>query len=148
MVTVRQLLESKQDKRIFTISPNETTYEALKIMAEHNVGAVVVMENNRLAGLVSEREYSRRIALEGKSSKLTPVRETMNTKLLVIDPDKTVEDCMALMTDKHIRYLPVIEDNHFIGIVSIGDVVKSIIAQQKRNIEHLERYVTGGEYGF
>lgn len=147
MATVRQILEFKSPRIIVTISPEATTYEALQLMARHNIGCVAVTENDRLVGLLTEREYARRIVLEGKKSRHTPVRETMIDKLLVVDPDKTVEDCMKLMSDKHIRYLPVIEGEQFVGIISVGDIVKTVIAQQRQNIEHLERYISGGEYG-
>lgn len=148
MATVRQLLDSKTPRPIVTISPEKTTYDALKLMAEHDIGAIAVMEHGRLVGLLTEREYARRIVLEGKKSRNTPVRETMIEKLLVVDPDKTVEDCMSLMTERKIRYLPVIEGSEFIGLVSIGDVVRALIVKQQRDLEHMERYIHGGEYGF
>ncbi len=148
MATVRQLLESKTPRPLITISPDQTTYEALKLMADHDIGAVAVMEHGRLVGLLTEREYARRIVLEGKKSRNTPVRETMIDKLLVVDPDKTIEDCMNLMTSKKIRYLPVIENSEMVGLVSIGDVVKSMIAKQQSDLEHMTRYIQGGEYGF
>ena len=147
MATVRQILESKKPRVIVTVEPEKTTYEALQLMAEHDIGCVAVLEGGKLIGLLTEREYARRIVLEGKKSRSTPVRETMLSKLLVVDPDKTVEDCMKLMTEKHIRYLPVIDEGRFVGLISVGDVVKAVIAQQAKNIEHLERYITGGEYG-
>lgn len=147
MATVRQILAEKKHPQIFTITPERTTYEALQIMAERDIGAVAVMDHGKLVGLLTEREYARRIVLEGKKSRNTPVRETMQAKVLVVDPDQTVEDCMTLMTDHHIRYLPVIEEGRFIGLISMGDVVKTVIAQQARSLEHLERYISGGEYG-
>lgn len=147
MATVRQILAQKQHGRIHSISPDRTTYEALQIMAQHDIGAVAVLEHGRLIGLLTEREYARRIVLEGRKSRNTPVRDTMQTKLLVVEPSQSVEDCMTLMTEHHIRYLPVMEADRFIGLISIGDVVKSVIAQQASNLEHMERYISGGEYG-
>jgi CBS domain-containing protein len=147
MATVRQILDLKTPRVVVTLSPDATNYEALQLMAKHNIGCVAIVENERLVGLLTEREYARRIVLQGKTSRHTPIRETMIDKLLVVDPDKTVEDCMKLMSDKHIRYLPVIDKDEFVGIVSIGDVVKTMLAQQRQNIEHLERYISGGEYG-
>jgi CBS domain-containing protein len=147
MATVRQILSGKKSLQVHTIAPERTTYEALQIMARHDLGCVAVIEAGKLVGLLTEREYARRIVLEGKKSRNTPVRDTMLKKFLVVDPDQTVEDCMALMTDHHIRYLPVIEEGRFVGIISIGDIVKTVIAQQARSLEHLERYISGGEYG-
>ena len=147
MAIVRQILANKRQGQVHSISPERTTYEALQIMAQYDIGAVAVVEGNKLIGLLTEREYARRIVLEGKKSRNTPVRDTMMTRLLTVDPDQTIEDCMGLMTDHHIRYLPVIEDGKFVGIISIGDVVKTVIAQQARSLEHLERYISGGEYG-
>ena len=147
MATVSQILAAKPDRPLVSIHPGKTTYEALQLMAQYDIGAVAVIENDRLVGLVTEREYARRIVLEGKKSRNTPVRDTMQNRLLVVDPQMTTADCMTLMTRNHIRYLPVLDSGHFIGIVSIGDVVKALLADQQRNIEDLERYIQGGEYG-
>lgn len=147
MATVRQILDLKNNRDIYWIDPGRTTYEALQLMAAKDIGAVAVLKQGRLVGLLTERDYARRIVLEGKKSRNTPVRDTMCTRLYSVGPDKTVEDCMALMTDKHIRYLPVIESEKFVGLISMGDVVKTVIAEQQQNLEHLERYISGGEYG-
>lgn len=147
MATVRQILEGKQRRELYWIEPERTTYEALQIMAEADIGAVAVLDSGKLIGLLTEREYARRIVLEGKKSRNTPVRDTMNKNLMAVTPDTTVEECMRIMTDKHIRYLPVIEDGKLTGLISIGDVVKTVIALQQANLEHMERYIAGGEYG-
>lgn len=142
MKTVRQLLEGKRHKLI-SISPEATVYEALQMMSEQDVGALVVMESERLVGIFSERDYARKIILHGKSSRETLVREIMTGKVVVVRPGQTVEDCMALMTDKRIRHLPVLEENRIIGVVSIGDVVKEMLSEQKFIIEQLESYIMG-----
>jgi CBS domain-containing protein len=142
MKTVRQLLEGKRHKLI-TISPEATVYEALQTMSEHDVGALVVMESERLVGIFSERDYARKIILHGKSSKDTLVREIMTGKVVVVRPSQTVEDCMALMTDKRVRHLPVFEESRIIGVVSIGDVVKEMLSEQKFIIQQLESYIMG-----
>jgi CBS domain-containing protein len=142
MKTVRQLLEGKRHKLI-SISPEATVYEALQTMSEHDVGALMVMEGERLVGMFSERDYARKIILYGKSSKDTLVREIMTGKVVVVRPNQTVEDCMALMTDKRIRHLPVHEESRIIGVVSIGDVVKEMLSEQKFIIEQLESYIMG-----
>ena len=144
MTTVRKLLDDKSHQSLVTIAPDRSTYEALQIMAEKDIGAVIVMENGQYLGLLTEREYARRIVLHGKTSRHTPVGETMNRSLPSVSADTTLDDCMALMTEQRVRYLPVFENNELIGVVSIGDVVKNVIANQALNIDHLERYITGG----
>ncbi len=147
MATVRQILDLKKKREIYWIDPDRTTYEALQIMASKDIGAVAVLDQGRLVGLLTERDYARRIVLEGKKSRNTPVRDTMCSRLYTVDPDKTVEDCMAIMTDNHIRYIPVMDNDEFVGLISMGDVVKTVIAEQQQSLEHLERYISGGEYG-
>ncbi|MEQ9824356.1 MAG: CBS domain-containing protein [Puniceicoccaceae bacterium] len=147
MNTVRNILDQKIPHVSITISPDKTTFEALELMDKHDVGAILVMENNKLVGLFTERDYSRKVILMGRASRETPVRDTMLDKLLVVPPSMSVEDCMKLMTEKRIRYLPVMEEDRFIGIVSIGDVLKSVLNAQAQSINHLERYITGGDYG-
>lgn len=142
MKTVRHLLEGKRHKLI-SASPDDTVYDALKKMAEHDVGALIVMEGDQLVGIFSERDYARKIILHGKSSKDTLVREIMTSKVLFVRPNQTVEDCMALMTDKRVRHLPVLDDGKVIGVVSIGDVVKEMLSEQKFIIEQLEHYIMG-----
>ena len=147
MSTVRNILDQKVPRFFVTISPDKTTLEAIEMMAKHDVGSVIVMDGDKLVGLFSEREYARKVILMGRSSRDTPVSETMIDKLLVVSPTMTTEECMQLMTEKRIRYLPVMEGNKLIGIVSIGDVVKAIMTAQAHNIEHLERYITASDFG-
>ncbi len=142
MTSVLQLLEPKS-KQLITISPERSTYEALQLMAQHDIGAILVMEQDRFVGLLTEREYARRIVLHGKTSRHTPVRDTMNRDLLTVPPEASIEECMSLMTEKRIRYLPVLEKDHLIGLISIGDVVKHIIQEQSAHLDHLQRYITG-----
>jgi CBS domain-containing protein len=142
MKTVRQLLEAKRHKLI-SASPGQTVYEALRKMAEHDVGALIVMEGEQLVGVFSERDYARKIILHGKSSKDTLVREIMTGNVITVRPGQTVDDCMGLMTDRRIRHLPVLEDGRVIGVISIGDVVKEMLSEQKFIIEQLEHYITG-----
>src|SRR5262245_50776901 len=125
MKTIRQLLESKSKGReVFSIAPGALVFEALKLMAEKDVGALVVIEGGRLAGIISERDYARKVILHGKSSHDISVREIMTSKVITVHPAQTVSDCMALMTDKRVRHLPVIEGERLIGLLSIGDLVK------------------------
>jgi CBS domain-containing protein len=148
MVTVRSILDHKIPRVLISVSPDQSAFEAIQLMAKHDIGAVVVMEQERLVGLFTEREYARKVILMGRASKDTPVKAAMIDKLLVISPDMTTQDCMQLMTEKRIRYLPVIDRNGpFLGIISIGDVVKAVIDAQAHNIEHLERYLTASDYG-
>jgi CBS domain-containing protein len=143
MKNVRLILESKGDP-VYCITPNATVYEALIIMADKNIGALVVLDDERVVGILSERDYARKVILHGKSSKELPVREIMSKTVHSVHPDESIEDCMEKMTDKRIRHLPVIEDGRLAGIISIGDVVKAIIAEQESTIKHLENYITGG----
>ncbi len=143
MHTIRQLLRSK-GYDIWSIVPQATAYEALQIMSEKDVGALLVIDDEEnLVGIFSERDYARKVILKGKSSKDTSVGELMTDVVFSIDPQDTIQDCMALMTTKHIRHLPVIKNERLIGIVTIGDVVKQIISDQESTIRHLEKYITG-----
>ena len=142
MTTIAQLLNAK-GKQIWLVEPKATIFEALEIMSEKGIGALLVMEDGKLKGIFSERDYARKVILKGKSSKETPVGELMTKKVFYIDPQKTTNDCMAMMTAKRIRHVPVIEDNQVIGIVTIGDVVNQIISEQEVTINHLENYITG-----
>jgi CBS domain-containing protein len=128
------------------MAPDAKVYDALKLMADKNVGAVLVMDADCLVGILSERDYARKVILHGKSSKETPVREIMTGRVVYVRPEQTTEECMALMTDKRVRHLPVLEDEKVIGVISIGDVVKSIISEQGFIIEQLERYISGTVY--
>ena len=142
MTTIAQLLNAKGDQ-IWSVEPKATIFEALEIMSEKEIGALLVMEDGKLTGIFSERDYARKVILKGKSSKETAVGELMTKKVFYIDPQKTINDCMAMMTAKRIRHVPVIEDNQVVGIVTIGDVVNQIISEQEVTINHLENYITG-----
>jgi CBS domain-containing protein len=142
MKMVKQLLEAK-GYDVWTIAPDASVYEALKLMADKNVGALLVLEAGKVVGIISERDYARKVILKGKFSKDTPVREIMSTRLIFVRPEQTVEECMALMSDQHIRHLPVMAGEDLVGIVSIGDLVKSIISDQEFLIENLQAYIVG-----
>ena len=142
MKTVSMLLQSKGDD-VWSVSPGTTVYDALVLMAEKNVGALLVLEGDRLIGIFSERDYARKVILHGKSSRQTTVGEIMTSKVVYIRPEQTIEQCMALMTDKRIRHLPVLDGDRVIGVISIGDVVKAIISEQEFMIEQLENYIAG-----
>ena len=142
MTTIAQLLDTKGDQ-IWSVEPKATIFEALEIMSEKEIGALLVMVDGKLTGIFSERDYARKVILKGKSSKETLVGELMTKKVFYIDSQKTINDCMAMMTAKRIRHVPVIEDNQVVGIVTIGDVVNQIISEQEVTINHLENYITG-----
>ena len=142
MKTIKQLLENKGSK-ILSIDPNSSVFDAIKSMANHHIGSLIVMQNERLVGIITERDYSRNVVLKGKSSVNTAVKDIMTKNVLCTKPEQTVEEAMALMTDKRVRHLPVIENGNVIGIISIGDLVKTIISEQKHIIEQLEHYING-----
>ncbi|WP_018992414.1 CBS domain-containing protein [Aromatoleum toluclasticum] len=129
---------------VLTISPDATVYEALALMAKNNVGCVLVMSKDQIAGIFSERDYARKIILKGKGSKDTPVSEVMTTEVCIVDKGKTLDECMAVMTAKRVRHLPVVEGDKLIGIISIGDTVKSIIDEKEQEIEHMIDFIHGG----
>ena len=140
MQTIKQLLEKKSSE-ILTIDPNSSVYDAIKSMADHHIGSLIVMQNERLVGIITERDYSRKIILKGKSSANTAVKDIMTTNVLCTNPGQTVEEAMALMTDKRVRHLPVVENDKVLGIISIGDLVKAIISEQEHIIKQLEHYI-------
>jgi len=143
MKTLRQLLASRTHP-LAIVSPNDTVYHALSIMAQHEVGALLVLDGEQLVGIFSERDYARKIILQGKTSKDTQVKEIMSDRVAYVTPSATLEECMALMTKKRFRHLPVLEETgNVVGIVSIGDLVKETISEQKFLIEQLERYIAG-----
>lgn len=142
MYTVKQLLQDK-GSQFWSLSSQSTVYEALKIMADKNVGALLVVDEGKLAGIFSERDYARKGVLQAKSSKETAVGEMMTTELFYTAPGDTIEDCMALMTDKRVRHVPVLENGRLAGIISIGDVVKHIITEQEVTIQQLKKYIAG-----
>jgi len=140
MKTVRQLLETRTHG-LCTIGPDDRVIDSLKLMAEKNIGALLVVEKGKLVGIVSERDYARKVILHGKSSHDTPVKEIMTARVVCVQPENTVEECMALMTEKHIRHLPVIEGEKLVGVLSIGDLVKETISEQQFMIKQLESYI-------
>jgi CBS domain-containing protein len=142
MITVEQILRHK-GRAFWSVSPNAMVIDALRLMAEKDVGALLVLETGRLVGIISERDYARKVILKGRSSLQTPVREIMTQAVLFVRPDQTVEECMALMTEKRIRHLPVFVEGQVAGLVSIGDVVKASIDAKDFMIKQLENYITG-----
>jgi CBS domain-containing protein len=140
--SVRQVLNDK-GYAVETVAPETSVYEALQKLSNREVGALVVLEEGEICGLFSERDYARKVALQGRSSKETQVQEIMTRRVITLEPEQTVEACMVVMTDKRIRHLPVLEDGRLIGIVSIGDIVKAVIEAQRLTIEELESYITG-----
>jgi CBS domain-containing protein len=142
MRSVKDILQEK-GSHVYVISPDTKVYEALQMMADKNVGALMVMEGDTAAGLISERDYARKIVLKGKFSKDVPVHEIMTADMVRIGPDDDVEVCMELMTDKRVRHLPVFKNDRLIGIISIGDIVKAIIEHKEEIIEQLENYIKG-----
>lgn len=142
MGAVSNILEGKS-KSIFSITPDTSVYHALELMVEKNVSALLVMEGDKLAGIFTERDYARKVVLKGKFSKETQIGDIMTKDLITVTPASTIDDCMQLMTGKFIRHLPVVEDNKLVGIISIGDVVRQIIEEQKSIIGHMEQYIAG-----
>ncbi len=142
MRTVQQLLDEKGHD-IQSIHPDDSVFDAIQKLAEANIGSLIVVEDDRPVGIFTERDYARNVILKGKSSPTTKVRDIMTTRVIYVQPEHTVEHCMAIMTDKHIRHLPVLRDEKLIGMISIGDLVKSIIADQKYTIEQLEQFIHG-----
>jgi CBS domain-containing protein len=142
METIRQILEKKGND-VYSVEPDMTVFEALTLMADKNVGAVLVLEGGKLFGIMSERDYARKIALKGKWSKETPVREIMSNEVFCVEPDQTIENAKAIMINKRIRHLPVMKDNKLIGIVSIGDIVNAVLDQKSFMIDQLFTYIHG-----
>ncbi len=142
MKLVKHLLDAK-GRHIISISPDASVLEAIKIMADKSVGSLVVMEDDKLAGIVTERDYARKVIIKGRSSESTHVAEIMTTNVVTTSSAETVDRCMALMTEMRIRHLPVLEDNRVIAMISIGDLVQAIISDQKEEIEQLEHYISG-----
>lgn len=142
MKTVQQLLDEKGHD-IQSIHPDDSVFDAIQKLATANIGSLIVVEDDRPVGIFTERDYARNVILKGKSSPTTKVRDIMTTRVIFVQPEQTVEHCMAIMTDKHIRHLPVLRDEKLIGMISIGDLVKSIIADQKYTIEQLEQFIHG-----
>ena len=143
MTTVGNLLTNK-GREIWSISPDNSVFEALEMMAEKNVSGLLILENDKLVGIFTERDYARKLILKGKLSKNTKVGELMTKNILYVESQNTIEDCMKLMTVKRIRHLPVLDNNQLIGILTIGDLVKQIISEQQTTIDQLENYISGG----
>jgi len=142
MNIVQQILDVKGNE-ICSIEPDSTVFDAIKLMAEKGIGAILVMDAGKIVGIMSERDYARKVILKGKLSQNTLVKDIMTTRVIHTNPNQSIEECMILMTEKHIRHLPVMDGEQLVGIVSIGDLVKSIIAEQRFLIEQLEHYITG-----
>lgn len=143
MKTVAQMLSSKSQPHVHTVAPDASMLEALRLMAKHNVGALPVADGGRLLGIVSERDYARKGVLEGRSSIGTAVREVMSVPVVTVQPRQSIRECMSLMTDGHLRHLPVVEGERLLGLLSIGDLVKETLAEQDGLIQHLEQYIRG-----
>ncbi len=143
MQNVRDLL-AKKGNQVWSIEAGRMVYEALELMAAKDVGALLVVDNGLPVGMFSERDYARQVILMGKTSKETAIREVMTSRVIYVQPQQSVEECMALMTDKRVRHLPVLEHGKVIGLVSIGDVVKAVISEKQFHIEQLEHYITSG----
>jgi CBS domain-containing protein len=140
MRLVRDILQSKGHD-LWSIRPEAFVFDAVKMMSERSVGALLVMEGEKMVGIITERDYARKVILAGKSSKQTQVKDIMTQRVLWVAPERTIEECMALMTDKKVRHLPVVENTQVVGIVSIGDLVKAIIAEQQVIIDQLQNYI-------
>ena len=143
MTNVRHILQEKGGG-LWSVSPETIVFDALQVMAEKNCGALVVLEGERLVGIFSERDYARKIILKGRKSRETTVSEIMSTEVTSVHPGQSVDECMALMTEKRIRHLPVLDQDKLLGVISIGDVVKAVIAEREFTIKQLENYITGG----
>ncbi len=142
MTTVRRLLDEK-GRKVWSIGPDATVFDAVAKMAEKNIGSLVVMERDKIVGMITERHYARNVVLKGKTSPATPIRDIMEKQVVVAQPEQSIEQCMAVMTDRRIRHLPVVDGEKLIGVISIGDLVKSIIGDQQFTIGQLEHYIHG-----
>ena len=143
MKSVADILRSKPDQTVYNIAPGDSVYDALRLMADKNIGALLVMEEGKIVGMLTERDYARKVILRDGSSKLITVREVMTSTVMYVRPDQTNEECMALMTGNRLRHLPVIDNDKLLGLVSIGDLVKDIISEQQFIIEQLQHYIQG-----
>jgi CBS domain-containing protein len=140
MAVVAQLLKHKRDT-IFSVDPEAPVLEAIRLMAEHGVGALLVMQGEQLVGVVSERDYARKVILKGRSSSEASVRQIMSSPVLTVRPDQSVRECMQIMNDKRVRHLPVVEGERVVGVLSIGDLVRAVLEEQQKTIEELEQYI-------
>ena len=147
MITVKMLMDAKKDATMYKVGPTHTVYQALEVMSEANIGAVLVCENDQMVGIFTERDYARKIILMGRHSLDTEIQEIMTKEMVTVDPEATLEECMAMMTKYRIRHLPVMEHGHLSGMISMRDVVDAIIASKDNLIENLENYIMGKGYG-
>jgi len=143
MQTAAQILKSKPSQTVHTIEPAATVFDAVKLMADKNVGALLVVEHGKVVGIVSERDYARKVVLMARSSKDTPLRDIMSSPVMYVHPEQTSDECMALMTENRLRHLPVMDGDALVGLVSIGDLVKATISEQQFIIAQLEHYISG-----
>lgn len=143
MGKVRNILHNKGNNVVFSVEPTEMVYRAIELMCEKNIGGLLIVENGKLVGIFTERDYARKLILKGKSSKDTQIKDLMTSNLVTVSPDTSIDDCMRVMTGRKIRHLPVLDKGELVGIISIGDVVHFVIEEQKSIIEHLEHYITG-----
>ncbi len=141
MIKMKEILASKGHK-IWSIGPDKTVLDALELMAKKEIGALLVMQGEKVNGLFSERDYARKVILQGRASKDTPVSDVMTKRVICSSPDLSADECMALMTDKRVRHLPIVENNKIVGLISIGDIVKAIISDQQFTIDVLEKYIS------
>ena len=146
MKTVAELLKSKSVNSVFSIAPDASVFDAVKLMAEKNIGALLITNDEDLVGIFTERDYSRKLVLAGLSSKETPVRDVMTSNVMYVRPAQTNEECMALMTENRLRHLPVMDNGRLLGLLSIGDLVKDIMSEQQFTIKQLEHYISGQGY--
>jgi len=143
MKTVAEILYAKGNASVYSIAPDATVYQAVALMAEKNVGALLVMEGDKIVGMITERDYARKVVLMARSSKDTPLRDVMTPAVIYVRPNQTTEECMALMTQSRIRHLPVLDNGKLVGLISIGDLVKGIMSEQTFIIEQLQNYISG-----
>ena len=143
MTTVARIIASKPNQTVLSVAPDSPVLEAIKTMAQHGIGALLVMQGENIVGIVSERDYARKVVLKGRSSDTTPVRDIMTAEVMYVRPETTNMDCMALMTENRLRHLPVLDQGKLVGLISIGDLVKDIISEQQFVIEQLEHYIRG-----
>ena len=143
MLSVKNLLEGKKMNRMCSLPPDKMVIDALELMTRENIGAVMIIEDEKLVGIFSERDYARKGIIQGRKAKTTPVTEVMTGNVYTVTPDMSLEDCMQLFSDKHIRHLPVLSNHQVVGMLSIGDIVSAIITEQKDHIQYLEKYISG-----